>query len=395
MRKKIGRRDLLTGDAIHRVVIKLGSSTLTHPRRGLREEVIGEIAEQVATLVESRSLSVIVVSSGAISSGRKVLGLTGRPSLAQKQAAAAVGQPVLMEAWSRALGRRGLRTGQVLLTHEDFADRRRYLNAKNTFETLLASGIVPIVNENDTVATAEIRLGDNDHLAALVAHLVGADLLVLMTDLDGLFTADPHRDPDAVRIPVLDRVDDAALGRAQGTRAGSPGTGGMSSKLQAARLASSLGVPVVITQGDLERRLEDVLAGEDVGTFVIPAAGVRPSGRKLWIAAAGRLRGTLTVDEGAARVLREDGRSLLPAGITAVSGDFRPGDVVAILDPEGQVVARGVSGWPADEVARAMGRRTADLGDLSERGLSPEVVHRDDLTLLPQDEHSTREGGAQ
>ncbi len=391
MARKDGRGDLLAGDGIHRVVVKLGSSTLTHPRRGLREEVIGEVAEQVASLIESRGLSFVVVSSGAIASGRKLLGLTGRPSLAQKQAAAAVGQPVLMEAWSRALGRRGLRTGQVLLTHEDFADRRRYVNAKTTFEMLLASGIVPIVNENDTVATAEIRMGDNDQLAALVAHLVGADLLVLMTDSDGLFTADPHKDPGAVRIPLLDRVDEAALGRAHGTREGSPGSGGMSSKLKAARLASSLGVPAVIIRGDIERRMEDVLAGKDVGTYVPPALGVRPSGRKLWIAAAGRPRGTLTIDEGAARVLREDGRSLLPAGITAVSGDFRPGDVVAILDPEGRVVARGVSGWPADEVTRAMGRRTADLGDLAERGLSPEVIHRDDLTLLAGDEP---EGGS-
>lgn len=382
------RRELLDVARIHRVVVKLGSSTLTHPRRGLREEVIGEVAEQVATLVEALGLSFVVVSSGAIASGRKVLGLSGRASLAQKQAAAAVGQPALMEAWSRALGRRGLRTGQVLLTHEDFDDRKRYVNARNTFETLLASGIVPIVNENDTVATAEIRLGDNDHLAALVAQLVGADLLVLLTDSDGLFTADPHLDPEATRVPVMDRMDDAALSRAEGTRPDSPGTGGMSSKLLAARMAASLGVPVVITKGDAEGRLEQILAGEDVGTLVPPAEGARPTARKRWIAAAARPRGTLTVDEGAARVLREDGRSLLPAGITAVSGDFRPGDLVTILDSEGRPVARGVTGWPAVDVAAAMGRRTADLGDLVRKGLVPEVVHRDDLTLLPWDDDS-------
>jgi glutamate 5-kinase len=382
------RRELLDVAGIHRVVVKLGSSSLTSPRRGLREEVIGEVAEQVATLVGTRGLAFVVVSSGAVASGRKMLGLTGRPSLAQKQAAAAVGQPALMEAWSRALGRRGLLTGQVLMTHEDFTDRRRYVNAKNTFETLLASGIVPIVNENDTVATAEIRLGDNDHLAVLVANLVGADLLVLMTDSDGMFSADPHKNPDAVRVSVLDRVDEDALSRARGTRAGSPGSGGMSTKLHAARLAASLGVPVVITRGDVDGRLEEVLAGEDVGTLVVPSTGVRPTGRKLWIASAGRPRGTLTVDDGAARVLRDQGRSLLPAGITAVSGDFCSGDVVTILDPEGRPVGRGVTGWPAIEVARAMGRRTADLGDLAERGLVPEVVHRDDLTLASREDDS-------
>jgi len=382
MAKGRDRWNLLDLGAVHRVVVKLGSSTLTHPRRGLREEVIGEVAEQVATLAESNGLAFVVVSSGAIASGRKALGLTGRPSLAQKQAAAAVGQPALMEAWSRALGRRGLRVGQVLLAHEDFADRRRFVNARNTFETLIASGVVPVVNENDTVATAEIRLGDNDHLAALVSHLVGADLLVLLTDSDGLYTADPHADPSAVRVPVLERVDEAVLGQAHGVRNGSPGTGGMVAKLQAARLAASCGVPVVIAKGDAERCLEEILAGDDVGTLVLPAQGATPHGRKLWIAAAGRVRGTVTVDEGAARALREEGRSLLPAGITAVSGDFRSGDLVTVLDPEGRPIARGVTGW-SRAVAWGMGRRTAELRDLAAMGLEPEVIHRDDLTGLP------------
>jgi glutamate 5-kinase len=368
-----------------RVVVKLGSATLTHPRRGLREEVISEVAEQIATLAESRHLLFTVVSSGAIASGRKVLGLSGRPSLPEKQAAAAVGQPALMEAWSRALGRRGLKTGQVLLTHEDFDDRKRYVNAQRTMETLLAAGVIPIVNENDTVATAEIRLGDNDHLAALVTHMVGADLLVLLTDSDGLFTADPHKDPGAQRIPVLEGIGDEMLARVDGPVQGSPGTGGMASKLRAARLVSSWGIPVVIAAGAQERRLEDVLEGRDVGTLVVPGKPTngRTGRRKMWIATAGRPRGTITVDDGASRVLRESNRSLLPAGITAVSGEFAPGDVVTILDGEGHPIARGVARWPAAEVAKGMGRRTADLKGLIAKGLDPEVVHRDDLTLLP------------
>ena len=383
------RRRLFEDGRIRRVVVKLGSSTLTSPRRGLREEVIGELAEQVATLAAERDVSVVVVSSGAIACGRKALGLKGRPTLPQKQAAAAIGQPALMEAWSRALGRRGRMAAQVLMTHEDFADRTRYLNARATFEALLAAGAVPVVNENDTVATAEIRMGDNDHLAALVAHLVGADLLVLMTDSDGLFTADPHRDPGARRVPVVERIDDDLLGTARGTRADGPGSGGMSTKLAAARLAASYGVPVVITRGDVERRLEEVVQGRDVGTLVLPSEGARPSRRKLWIATARRPRGTLTVDEGAARVLRGEGKSLLPAGIVAVTGDFEPGDVVTILDPEGRPLGRGVCGWSAGDVARGMGRRTGDLGELLAGGLQPEVVHRDDLTLLPPEDGGT------
>lgn len=376
------RKRVLDPARVRRVVVKLGSSVLTHPRRGLREEVIGALAEQVATLSERHGLQFVVVSSGAIASGRKALGLVGKLDLAHKQAAAAVGQTALMEAYERAFGRRGKRVGQLLLTHADFDARDRYLNARHTLEALLDLGVVPIINENDTVATQEIRLGDNDHLAALVTLLLPADLLVLLTETDGLYTADPHVDPGAVRLPLVE-PDAEPEAHVEGARAGSVGTGGMASKLGAARLVAARGIPVAIAGGHGEQPLEDLFDGRDVGTLVLPSTSDRQSSRKLWIGHARRVEGTLRVDEGARRALLEGGRSLLPAGVVGVQGEFDAGDVVAIVGPDGQPFARGISNWTHAEVAAGLGRRSTEVRGLLGDEIDPEVVHRDDLMLLP------------
>ncbi|MGE5189751.1 MAG: glutamate 5-kinase [Gemmatimonadota bacterium] len=377
------RREILLSRKVRRVVIKLGSGTVTDPSRGLREATIRGLAAQVAGLREARGIEVVVVTSGAVAAGRRKLGMADKPrTVALKQAAAAVGQTTLMRAYERAFERRGRKVGQLLLTHEDFESRERYVNARNTIETLLSRGIVPIINENDTVATEEIRLGDNDHLASLVTQLVGADLLLLLTDSDGLYTKDPHRFPDARLIPVVARVDDDMLRAAGGLRSRSVGTGGMASKLSAARLVSAWGTPVVIASGLSRRTITDVLAGRAVGTIVLPAGPGKGRSRKMWIAYARHPHGTIVVDDGARKVLLERGKSLLPAGIVGVTGKFGRGDAVSIGDRKGRVFARGIAAWSHEQVERGKGKKTAEIRAILGEDVPPEVVHRDDLTIL-------------
>jgi len=379
----LARAALLAGRPLRRVVVKLGSATVTDRALGLRLPAIRALAVQVGRLRAERGIDVAVVTSGAIAAGTRKMGLHGRPrTVALKQAAAAVGQTTLMRAYERAFERLGIAVGQILLTHDDFQDRVRYLNARNTMETLLSRGIVPIVNENDTVATEEIRLGDNDRLAALVCLMLRADLLVLLTDSEGVYTKDPRRHRDARLIPFLPRIDEELL-RAAGGGAGATGTGGMASKLRAAREVASSGVPVVIASGLSKSALVDALAGRETGTFVAPEQARRTRSRKLWIAYARHPEGTITVDEGARRVLVERGKSLLPAGIVSVSGAFRAGDTVSLCDRKGRVFARGIASWSSEQVERGKGRRSGELRDLLEKGLPPEVIHRDNLTILP------------
>ncbi|HEY3358257.1 MAG TPA: glutamate 5-kinase [Polyangia bacterium] len=366
-----------------RVVVKLGSAVLADPATGLREGTIRALAREVSRAAEETGVETVVVTSGAIAAGRRRLGLTARPrTMALKQAAAAVGQTTLMRAYERAFEAHELRVGQLLLTHEDFASRERYNNARGTLLTLLGRGIVPVINENDTVATQEIRLGDNDHLAALVAQMLGADLLVLFTDQEGLYDRDPRRFPDARLVRVVETIDDGLLRAAAGQRDAGVGTGGMASKLRAAGLVATAGIPVVIASGLRPRALTDVLAGAPVGTMVRPRAGRRTRSRKLWIAFAREPRGVITVDDGARRVLVEQNRSLLPAGVVGAEGRFAQGDAVAIADRAGRVFARGLAAWSHDQVARAMGRRSAELRELLGAGVPAEVVHRDDLVIL-------------
>lgn len=368
---------------IRRIIVKLGSGTLTDASLGLRETTIRALAEQVAKIWKDRGIEVVVVTSGAIAAGRKKLGMVERPrTIALKQAAASVGQTTLMRAYERAFERRGLMVGQLLLTHEDFGNRERYLNAKNTLETLLSRGIVPIINENDTVATEEIRLGDNDHLAALVTQLMGADLLLLLTDSDGLYTRDPHRYSDARQIPLLAKVDDELIRIAGGKRGGSVGTGGMGSKLIAARVVTDWGTPVVIASGLSRRSILDVLDGKETGTLILPRATERAPSRKMWIAHALQPHGTILVDDGAKKVLLEGGKSLLPAGILGATGTFRKGDPVSIGDRKGRVFARGIASWSREQVEQGLGRKSAEVRSILGADIPAEVVHRDNLTIL-------------
>ena len=378
-------REIVSSPRVRRVVVKLGSGTVTDPGGGLRLSTIRALAAQLSNALAADGVSFVVVTSGAIAAGREKLGMTERPrTVSLKQAAAAVGQTSLMRAYERAFEKRGRHVAQLLLTHDDFESRERYVNARNTLLALLARGIVPIVNENDTVATEEIRLGDNDHLATLVTQMIGADLLILLTDSDGLQTKDPHRHRDARRIPVVENLDDASVLAAVGQRGSSAGTGGMASKLRAARVLSASGIPVVIASGLSRRSILDILGGRDTGTLILPRRTGKLRSRKMWIAYAMNAHGTILVDGGARKVLMEGGKSLLPAGVTGARGRFRPGDAVSIADRRGRVFARGIARWSSEQVDRGKGKRSAEVRTLLGPETPAEVVHRDDLTILPQ-----------
>jgi glutamate 5-kinase len=359
------------------VVVKIGTSSITDERGEIARPAIEKLAAEVA-VVRGQGHRTVIVTSGAIAAGLPALGLTGaRPvDIATLQAVSAVGQSRLMAAYDAALAGHGLVTGQVLLAPLDFMHRAQYLHARDTLKRLLDLGVVPVVNENDAVADDEIRYGDNDHLAALVAHLIYADLLVLLTDTSGLFSADPRVDADASLIEEIVEFDHE-LERMAGGRGTVRGSGGMASKLQAAKMASWSGIRTIIAAADRVAILPAAVAGEPgVGTVVRPKDR-RLGARKLWIAFATPYEGVLQVDDGARRALLERGTSLLPVGVVGVSGEFAPGDAVEIADRAGTVFAKGLVRLSASDLRVAAGRRTAELPE----GASHEVVHRDDLVL--------------
>lgn len=359
----------------HRVVVKIGSSSLTGPDGHLDLEALRAL---VAVLAARRADGgqVVLVTSGAVAAGIGPLGLTARPrDLATMQAAAMLGQGQLVARYTEAFAEHGLRVGQVLLTAEDTVRRVRYRNAQRSLDKLLALGVVPVVNENDAVTTDELRFGDNDRLAALVSHLVRADAMVLLTDVDGLHDAPPSR-PGARRIPTV--TDLAEVAGVEVTARGSAvGTGGMVTKLESVRIATGSGVPVVLTKAE---NAAAALAGEDVGTF-FAATGRRASARRLWIAHAARSQGRLHLDAGAARAVLGGRASLLPAGITRVEGQFDAGDPVELVAPDGAVVARGLVAFDSSELPALLGRSTYELREELGEGYDREVVHRDDLVL--------------
>jgi glutamate 5-kinase len=364
--------------AARRVVVKVGSSSLTTPEGGIDprrvRRLVGVLAE-----ARGRGVEVVLVSSGAIAAGLSPLGLARRPrALPLQQAAAAVGQGLLVHRYTEELARHGVVAGQVLLTADDVTRRSHYRNAHQTFAKLLELGVLPIVNENDTVATSEIRFGDNDRLAALVAHLVHADLLVLLSDIDGLYDGPPAA-ADSRLVPEVALADDLAQVRVGRSGPAGVGTGGMRTKLDAARIATGAGIPVVLTAAD---RADAALAGEDVGTFFHGAARRRPT-RQLWLAHATEPKGVLLLDEGAVRAVTERRTSLLAAGVTGATGSFAAGDPVDLAGPDGVPVARGLVNFDAEEIPALVGKTSTvlrrELGAAYER----EVVHRDDLVLLP------------
>lgn len=361
-----------------RIVVKVGSSSLTTAAGGLDADRVDALVDVLAKHAEQADREIVLVSSGAIAAGLAPLGLAKRPrDLARQQAAASVGQGLLVARYTASFARYGRRVGQVLLTSDDTSRRAHYRNAYRTLDQLLSMGAVPVVNENDTVATDEIRFGDNDRLAALVAHLVRADLLVLLSDVDGLYDGNPATPGtsriEEVRGPAeLEGIDIGSAGRA------GVGTGGMVTKVEAARIAAAAGMPVVLTSAVFAA---DALAGRPTGTYFHPT-GRRAAGRLLWLAHASTPLGALTLDEGAVRAVVERRTSLLPAGIARVEGDFSAGDPVELRDEAGSAVARGLVNFDAKELPRLLGRSTHDLA----RELGPEyereVVHRDDLVLL-------------
>ncbi|HTY77195.1 MAG TPA: glutamate 5-kinase [Candidatus Bathyarchaeia archaeon] len=365
---------------VRRLVVKVGSGQITSPGEGLDARRIGALAADLAELVGERR-EVVLVSSGAIVAGTARLGLPARRrSIPETQAAAAVGQSALMWHYEQAFKRHGIKVGQVLLTAQDISDRGRYLNARNTLLALLDFGVLPVVNENDTVAVDEIKVGDNDNLAALVAHLVDADLLVLLTDVDGLYTADPGRDPSARRLETVEAVTDD-IRRLCFDEAGRVSVGGMATKLEAAQKAGASGIPMVIANGRDAGALGRLLRGEPVGTYFLPRDD-RLAARKRWIAFAVPPQGRLTVDAGARRALTEKGKSLLPSGLVDVAGEFHAGEVVALTELEGDEFARGLVNYDAGELRKIRGAKTAEIEKaLGYKGLA-EVIHRDNLVVL-------------
>jgi glutamate 5-kinase len=362
-----------------RIVVKVGSSLVTNEGRGLDERAIGEWCRQLSALVRD-GREVIMVSSGAIAEGMKRLGWTTRPhELHELQAAAAVGQMGLAHMYETKLRENGLGSAQVLLTHADLADRERYLNARSTLLTLLSHGVLPVINENDTVVNDEIKFGDNDTLGALVANLVEADALIILTDQKGLYTADPRRDPAATFVHEA-RAGDAKLEEMAGGAGSSIGKGGMITKILAAKRAAGSGASTVIAWGREPDALVRLTQGEAIGTLLV-AQTQKQQARKQWMADHLQLRGAITIDEGAVTKLRADGSSLLPIGMTGVEGDFSRGEVIAIVDSQGQEVARGLANYAAAE-ARLLCRKPSSaveqlLGYIAE----PEMVHRDNMVL--------------
>ena len=362
-----------------RIVVKVGSSLVTNEGRGLDEQAIGEWCRQLSALVrEGREL--IMVSSGAIAEGMKRLGWQQRPkALNELQAAAAVGQMGLAQMYETQLRHNGLGSAQVLLTHADLADRERYLNARSTLLTLLSHGVLPVINENDTVVNDEIKFGDNDTLGALVANLVEADVLIILTDQKGLYSADPRVDPNATLVHTA-RAGDAQLEAMAGGAGSSIGKGGMITKILAAKRAAGSGASTVIAWGRETDVLLRLSKGEAIGTLLF-APTQKQQARKQWMADQLQLRGSITVDKGAVDKVRKEGKSLLPIGMTAVEGEFSRGEVIAILDPQGVEIARGLANYASAEARlicrKPSGEIDASLGYIAE----PEMVHRDNLVL--------------
>jgi glutamate 5-kinase len=369
--------------AKRRIVVKLGTSVLTGGGKHLDQARMVEIARQCAELYAAGH-DVVVCTSAAIAAGRAALDFPSLPPTIQsKQLLAAVGQPRLHALWERLFDIYRIRTGQILLTRADVENRRRYLNARDTFAVLLDHRIVPVVNENDAVATEEIRVGDNDNLSALVATLVGADLLFLLTDQPGLYTADPRVDPNAELIPEVRRIDESLRQRAGGTSTGL-GTGGMVTKIQAANIARHAGCEVIIAAGREPNVIVRAVAGAAVGTR-FPALGSRLESRKQWILAGPKAAGRILIDAGAADAVARHGRSLLPAGIVGVEGEFDRGDtvlVVGLIDGERQEIARGLAAYGSGELRQILGCKSHEIEQRLGYAYSSVAIHRNDLILL-------------
>jgi glutamate 5-kinase len=370
------RKELLKH--VKRIVIKIGSGVVSDDT-GLNLQRIAALCADVDTL-RRRGFEVVLVSSGAVAAGKGDLGIVGRPAtIPLKQAAAAIGQSRLMRTYKDAFRPLGYTAAQILLTRDDLANRRRYLNARNTLMTLLEFGIVPVVNENDTVVVDEIRFGDNDNLSAMTTNLVEAHLLVIMSDVDGLFDRNPHLDSTAQLLPLVERID-GSIEAAAGDSVTAVGTGGMASKIRAAKRATLYGVGVAIINGRVPGNLARLLAGDEIGTYFLPARN-RMASRKHWIAFTKKPRGKLLLDDGAKRALVDAGKSLLPSGIRTIEGSFERGDAVRMCTLDGTSFARGVTNYSRAELDRIIGKKSSEIEGILGYKYNDEIVHRDNLVL--------------
>lgn len=372
------RKELFSN--VKTAVIKLGSSVLTNSDGELSETVFNDYAREISAL-KSRGVKPIIVSSGAIAAGMKKLNLGKKPlDIVSKQAIAACGQSSLIWFYERAFSVCGEIVAQILLTHDGLSVRKRFLNARKTIFALIHMGVIPIVNENDTVAVEEIMLGDNDNLASLVTNLIEADVLIMLTDIDGLYTKDPREHSDARLLPVVEKIDSSIEELAGGTK-GRTTTGGMKTKIDAARTATAFGAPTIIANGKNASILSDIFEGKDVGTLFVPAEDKLRS-RKHWIAFTLKLSGKIVVDEGAIRAIVDRGKSLLPSGIKGVEGKFEIGELISCVDESGHEVARGLTSYSSHEIEKIAGFNTKDIEDLLGYKYGDEVIHRNDLVVL-------------
>jgi glutamate 5-kinase len=363
-----------------RVVIKLGSYVLTTPSFKLDRKVFSDVIQTIAETRE-RNIETVLVSSGAIASAMGTLGLSERPKLIpQEQAAAAIGQISLMGLYNRLLGKHKIKAAQVLLTHSDLRNRQRFLNARHTLNSVLEYGAVPIINENDTTVVEEIRFGDNDYLSSLVTNLVQADLLIILTDIDGFYDRDPRKFDDAKLISLVENVDSSIEKLALGTKS-KIARGGMATKIKAAKTAAHFGVPTIIANGKRKGTLSKILQGDDIGTLILPKQNKLTS-RKHWIAFTLKPQGRITVDNGAKTAMVEKARSLLPSGITGVTGDFDPGEPVSCCDENGFEFARGLSAYSAEDIEKIKGANTSEIKKILGHDSPPEIINRDDMVIL-------------
>jgi len=375
-RKKSARNETIS--RIKRVVVKIGSTVLTG-RTGVNARRVSAIATELAWLM-SKGVEVIVVTSGAVASGMGRLGLTEKPKAIElKQATAAVGQSALMRIYERSLAKHGIAVGQMLLTSADLSDRRRFLNARNTLSKLIEYRVIPVINENDTVSVEELKFSDNDNLAALVTNLSGADTLVVLSDVDGLYDSDPGN-KDARIIHEVARIT-PEIERMAGGSCSVVGTGGMCSKLVAAKKVAAMGAACFIINGTRPANIRALFEGEEVGTFIMPGEA-RLTSKKHWIAFTMRAKGRVVVDEGAAKAILARGKSLLPSGIKAVEGRFKAGDPVDVCDSSGKVIARGLIHYSSGEVGKIKGVKSADIESVLGYKYCDEVIHRDDLVVM-------------
>jgi glutamate 5-kinase len=366
--------------SVKRVVIKIGSRVLTDDSGALDAAIIAQICGGIAAL-RKRGQQVVVVSSGAIAAGRSELGLTEKPrTIPQKQAAAAIGQTRLMHAYEQALAPHGLKAAQVLLTGEDLGSRQRFLNARSTLDALLEYGVVPIINENDTVVVDEIKFGDNDNLSALVTSVTEAHLLLILTDIEGFYSADPRTDPAARLVPLVRSVT-KDIERAAGGAGSGVGTGGMATKVAAAKKAGKNGVPTILIAGKQPGILEAAMRGEEVGTLFLPGGEVM-NRRKHWIAYTLKPSGRIIVDDGARDVLLKMGKSLLPSGVVQVEGRFERGACVRVCGKDGKEFARGLSDYSGLEIVRLSGRKSSEIEDILGYRYGDVIIHRDNLVVL-------------